>query len=138
MSDPRELRGGEMGNLVMPVELRDFRTRSKTVTQRSENEPVGSFDLTIEAGRAERHYWRDLWRYRELFYFLGVYEPPKVGPVDLLNCTLCNREQFSSYRIDFTRCGSGRAIPEYDRSLTEAPSLLDGRRDCMLGLPAIF
>jgi lipopolysaccharide transport system permease protein len=27
--------------------------------------------LVIEAGRAERHYWRDLWRYRELFYFLA-------------------------------------------------------------------
>lgn len=26
--------------------------------------------LIIEAGRTERHYWRDLWRYRELFYFL--------------------------------------------------------------------
>lgn len=26
--------------------------------------------LVIEAGRAERHYWRDLWRYRELFVFL--------------------------------------------------------------------
>ena len=26
--------------------------------------------LLIEAGRAEAHYWRDLWRYRELFYFL--------------------------------------------------------------------
>ena len=26
--------------------------------------------LVIEAGRAERHYWRDLWRYRELFAFL--------------------------------------------------------------------
>jgi len=26
--------------------------------------------LVIEAGRAEAHYWRDLWRYRELFYFL--------------------------------------------------------------------
>ncbi len=25
----------------------------------------------IEAGRAERHYWRDLWRYRELFFFLA-------------------------------------------------------------------
>ena len=28
-------------------------------------------ELIIEAGRAERHYWRDLWRYRELFYFLA-------------------------------------------------------------------
>lgn len=25
----------------------------------------------IEAGRAERHYWKDLWRYRELFLFLA-------------------------------------------------------------------
>lgn len=28
-------------------------------------------ELTIEAGRAERHYWRDLWRYRELLGFLA-------------------------------------------------------------------
>lgn len=27
--------------------------------------------LIIEAGKAEQHYWRDLWRYRELFYFLA-------------------------------------------------------------------
>ena len=27
--------------------------------------------LIIEAGRTERHYWSDLWRYRELFYFLA-------------------------------------------------------------------
>src|SRR5678816_4876305 len=27
--------------------------------------------LIIEAGRTERHYWEDLWRYRELFYFLA-------------------------------------------------------------------
>ena len=27
--------------------------------------------LIIEPGRAERQYWRDLWRYRELFYFLA-------------------------------------------------------------------
>src|SRR5580704_995638 len=27
--------------------------------------------LVLEAGRAERQYWRDLWRYRELFYFLA-------------------------------------------------------------------
>jgi lipopolysaccharide transport system permease protein len=26
--------------------------------------------LLIEAGATERQYWRDLWRYRELFYFL--------------------------------------------------------------------
>jgi lipopolysaccharide transport system permease protein len=28
-------------------------------------------EIVLEAGRAERHYWRDLWRYRELFYFLA-------------------------------------------------------------------
>src|SRR6266702_2649821 len=29
------------------------------------------FEMVIEAGRAEKNYWRDLWRYRELFYFLA-------------------------------------------------------------------
>jgi lipopolysaccharide transport system permease protein len=28
-------------------------------------------ELIIEAGRAEAHYWRDLWRYRDLFFFLA-------------------------------------------------------------------
>ncbi|HEU6449237.1 MAG TPA: ABC transporter permease [Verrucomicrobiae bacterium] len=27
--------------------------------------------LVIEAGRTERQYWQDLWRFRELFYFLA-------------------------------------------------------------------
>src|SRR5271156_3309679 len=27
--------------------------------------------IIIEAGRSERQYWRDLWRYRELLYFLA-------------------------------------------------------------------
>ena len=31
----------------------------------------GSFELVIEPGRAARNYWRDLWRYRELMYFLA-------------------------------------------------------------------
>ena len=30
-----------------------------------------SQELILEAGRAERQYWRDLWRYRELFYILA-------------------------------------------------------------------
>jgi len=29
------------------------------------------FEFTIESGKAERHYWMDLWRYRELFYILA-------------------------------------------------------------------
>jgi len=28
-------------------------------------------ELIIEAGRTERQYWQDIWRYRELFYFLA-------------------------------------------------------------------
>jgi lipopolysaccharide transport system permease protein len=28
-------------------------------------------DIIIEPGRAEKNYWRDLWEYRELFYFLS-------------------------------------------------------------------
>jgi len=28
-------------------------------------------ELHIEAGKTERHYWADLWRYRELFFFLS-------------------------------------------------------------------
>lgn len=34
-------------------------------------EMQGSPPLVIEAGRAGRHYWRNLWTYRELFTFLA-------------------------------------------------------------------
>ncbi|MDF1594354.1 MAG: ABC transporter permease [Desulfobacterales bacterium] len=30
-----------------------------------------SIDLVVEAGHTERQYWKDLWSYRELFYFLA-------------------------------------------------------------------
>jgi len=29
------------------------------------------FDLIIEQGRSERNYWNDLWRFRELFFFMA-------------------------------------------------------------------
>jgi lipopolysaccharide transport system permease protein len=29
------------------------------------------YSLVIEAGRVEKNYWKDLWRFRELFYFLA-------------------------------------------------------------------
>ncbi|WP_324726077.1 ABC transporter permease [Actomonas aquatica] len=35
----------------------------------SSPEPTAS--IVIEAGRSERHYWKDLWRYRELLGFLA-------------------------------------------------------------------
>ena len=28
------------------------------------------FTLVIEAGQTSRNYWKDLWRYRDLFFFL--------------------------------------------------------------------
>ena len=34
-------------------------------------EGIDKFDLCIEAGHTEKNYWYDLWRYRELFYFLA-------------------------------------------------------------------
>lgn len=37
----------------------------------SMSEYSNSDALVIEAGHAERHYWVDLWRYRELFFFLA-------------------------------------------------------------------
>lgn len=32
---------------------------------------IAESEIVIEAGRTERNYWRDLFRYRELFYFLA-------------------------------------------------------------------
>jgi lipopolysaccharide transport system permease protein len=32
---------------------------------------IESHEIVLEAGRAERNYWRDLWRYRELFQVLA-------------------------------------------------------------------
>lgn len=32
---------------------------------------ISTQELIIEAGRTEKNYWQDLWRYRELFYFLA-------------------------------------------------------------------
>src|ERR1700735_2865268 len=37
----------------------------------SPDEPYVQQEIVIEAGKTELHYWRDLWRYRELFYFLS-------------------------------------------------------------------
>lgn len=37
----------------------------------TENMETEEYALVIEAGRSELHYWKDLWRYRELFLFLS-------------------------------------------------------------------
>jgi lipopolysaccharide transport system permease protein len=41
------------------------------VDDRTEMDISDEHVLVIEPGRAERHYWRDLWRYRELFQVLA-------------------------------------------------------------------
>ncbi len=32
---------------------------------------MGQYKLVIQAGHTEKQYWKDLWQYRELFYFLA-------------------------------------------------------------------
>jgi lipopolysaccharide transport system permease protein len=43
---------------------------TSTETAAGTDEPDVS-EIVIEAGKSELHYWRDLWHYRELFYFLA-------------------------------------------------------------------
>ena len=40
------------------------------VSKKVKNNPYDDF-IVFEAGKSEKHYWADLWRYRELFYFLS-------------------------------------------------------------------
>jgi|SRR5665213_403610 len=40
-------------------------------TPKSDTEALADQTLVLESGRAERHYWRDLWHYRELFAILA-------------------------------------------------------------------
>jgi lipopolysaccharide transport system permease protein len=44
-------------------------TNTETAPQKEVSETP--YELVIEAGRSERHYWHDLWRYRELFRVLA-------------------------------------------------------------------
>ncbi|MGF1519647.1 MAG: ABC transporter permease [Nodosilinea sp.] len=41
------------------------------IKRRRTASPPGETELIIEAGRTEKNYWQDIWRYRELFYFLA-------------------------------------------------------------------
>src|SRR3954462_6207177 len=41
------------------------------MTGLDEHKWVAQYELVIEPGRNERHYWLDLWRYRELFQVLA-------------------------------------------------------------------
>lgn len=61
---------------VKPCSTKDLKERKQgvetiqkydTPKNKMKNENI----LIIEAGRTEKHYWADLWRYRELFYILS-------------------------------------------------------------------
>ncbi len=45
-------------------------TKLKIKRRRAVTAPAET-ELIIEAGRTEKNYWQDIWRYRELFYFLA-------------------------------------------------------------------
>src|ERR1700751_2330070 len=49
------------GSAYTEAERPRFRTEAQT----------DDFDIWLEAGRTEKHYWLDLWRYRELFLILA-------------------------------------------------------------------
>jgi lipopolysaccharide transport system permease protein len=49
-------------------------TKSDLVEERKDpgsSQAKDDFDIWLEAGRTEKHYWLDLWRYRELFLILA-------------------------------------------------------------------
>jgi lipopolysaccharide transport system permease protein len=48
-----------------------IRAREPSIDTTPADDTAEAFDLWIEAGHAEKHYWADLWRYRELFYILA-------------------------------------------------------------------
>jgi lipopolysaccharide transport system permease protein len=49
----------------------DTISAGKALGQLSREHTADEFDLWLEAGRIEKHYWLDLWRYRELFLILA-------------------------------------------------------------------
>jgi lipopolysaccharide transport system permease protein len=46
-------------------------TRSRVGVGAEDAHSKRSWKLILEAGHASKHYWRDVWRYRELIYFLA-------------------------------------------------------------------
>src|SRR5947209_299113 len=60
----------------MSIAPNDLLKEAMASTDNENSDPQKKFsvspdELVIEAGRTERHYWQDLWRYRELFSVLA-------------------------------------------------------------------
>lgn len=69
--------------------------------------------LVIEAGRAERHYWKDLWRYRELFWFLAwrdVLVRYKQTVIGIAWSVIRPLLTMAVFTIIFSRLASFRAV----------------------------
>jgi lipopolysaccharide transport system permease protein len=57
--------------VVQAIQFVSRKIIRSNLTDKSPSAPTVPRQLIIEAGRAERHYWLDLWRYRELFRVLA-------------------------------------------------------------------
>lgn len=72
--------------------------------------------LIIEPGRAERHYWRDLWRFRELLYFLSQrdilvrYKQTAIGVAWAILRPVLTTAVFVAFRLMTKRADQG--IPD--------------------------
>jgi lipopolysaccharide transport system permease protein len=51
--------------------MKNPQTRTTTIGTAFAMSNQAQAEIVIEAGRSELHYWKDIWRYRELFYFLS-------------------------------------------------------------------
>lgn len=61
-----------MNDVTSPAAVSPDSTLVRTEhTQLRKEEKGDDFDIWLEAGRTEKHYWLDLWRYRELFLILA-------------------------------------------------------------------
>src|SRR3982074_48457 len=59
---------------IAPTDLLKDPEAGRTLTRESgprQEFCEGGYEVVIEPGRTERHYWQDLWRYRELFQVLA-------------------------------------------------------------------
>jgi len=98
-------------------------------------------EVIIESGRTERHYWRDLWRFRELLYFLSQrdilirYKQTVIGIAWALLRPVLTTAVFVAFRLMTKK--ADHAIPDvlivfaalipwqfFSNSLTEASNSL--------------
>src|SRR5215472_12248762 len=60
------MRSGEQGMSSVEMSVENVTSAPSAGRKKSQD-----YELVIERGRAQRHYWLDLWRYRELFQVLA-------------------------------------------------------------------